>query len=77
MAGNKNRSRPHQPAFFQAKIRKIEMVNKTGLTLADPASMKFQFIKPPKKAATPTNAPRIRAIPINISPAMINFANQT
>src|SRR5574338_189876 len=61
--GKTKRSRPQYPAVFQARIKIIERGNNTGLMLAVPAIMKFQFIRPPKKAATAVNRPRIRATP--------------
>jgi hypothetical protein len=42
----------------------MEIVNNTGLVLAVPAIIKFQFMKPPKKAAIPVKTPRISATPI-------------
>jgi len=67
---------PYHPAVFQARIRRIERRHITGLVLADPAIMKFQFMKPPKKAAKPVSKPKINAIPTKNSPMEINFANQ-
>ena len=43
-------------------------MNSIGLVLVVPAIMKFQFMKAPKNAAIPTNAPRINAIPTSNSP---------
>jgi hypothetical protein len=39
-----------------------------GLVLAVPAIMKFQFMKAPKKAASPTKAPKISATPTKTWP---------
>src|SRR5690606_29318779 len=70
------RSAPYQPATFQANISTIAITNKSALVLAVPAIMKFQFRVAPKKAAIPTNAPKIKAIPIRTSPNVTNLANQ-
>ena len=57
--GSSQRSTPHQPATFHASISKIAMVKSSAFVLAAPAMMKFQFMKPPKKAAMPVKTPRI------------------
>src|SRR6266545_2558318 len=74
--GSRKRSRPYQPPTFQAKIKTIPSISSTGLVLAAPAIMKFQFISAPKNAAMPTNAPRISATPIMNSPKATSEANQ-
>src|SRR6266540_4647352 len=76
ISGSRKRSRPYQPATFQAKIKTIPSISSTGLVLALPAIRKFQFSRTPKNAATPTNAPRIRATPIMNSPTATSGANQ-
>lgn len=58
MRTSRKRSKPYQPATFQANVNKIASVKSTALLLADPAMMKFQFNRAPPKAARPTNAPR-------------------
>ena len=45
------------PATFQAIIKPTATTNSIGLVLALPAIIKFQFIKPPKKAAMPVKRP--------------------
>lgn len=55
----------------------MDRTSRTGLVLAVPAIIKFQFIKPPKKAAIAVKRPRMSAIPIRISPATTSLANQT
>src|SRR5215813_7301559 len=52
------------------------MANNRPLVEADPAMMKLQFIRPPKKAASPVNAPRINPRATASSPKTINLANQ-
>lgn len=74
--GSSLRSKPHQPAVFQAKTSRTARKNRTGFVLAEPAIIKFQFMKPPKIAAMPVNIPRIKASPMRISPATTSFANQ-
>src|SRR6266540_2624984 len=74
--GSRKRSRPYQPATFQARIKTIPSISSTGLVLAAPAIRKFQFSSAPKNAAMPTNAPRIRATPIMNSPTATSGANQ-
>src|SRR6266545_6127631 len=76
ISGSRKRSRPYQPATFQARIKTIPSISSTGLVLALPAIRKFQFSRTPKNAATPTNAPRIRATPIMNSPTATSGANQ-
>src|SRR4051812_40659832 len=51
--------------------------NRSGLLLAEPAIMKFQFIRPPNTAAIPTNAPITSATPIANSPMATSLANHT
>lgn len=52
------------------------MANNIPLVEADPAMMKLQFINPPKKAASPVNAPSSSAMAIANSPKMMIFENQ-
>jgi hypothetical protein len=74
--GSSQRSNPHQPAVFQARISRIERVKSKGFVLAVPAIIKFQFRKAPAKATMPTKAPRIKAIPTKVSLMAISGANQ-
>ena len=46
------------------------------LVLAEPAMMKFQFMKPPTNAAIPVSAPRMSRMPTVTSPTMTSLANQ-
>ena len=55
------------PAVFQARTSRKPTSSKTGFVLALPASMKFRFMKAPPTAAIPTNAPRISAMPTEVS----------
>ena len=64
------------PDTFQARISVTAAMKSKGLLLAEPAIMKFQFIKPPKKAAIPAKAPTIKPIPTNTSPTATSLANQ-
>jgi hypothetical protein len=76
-AGSSQRSTPHQPAVFQAIINNMLMANITGLVLAVPAIMKFQFMNAPAKAEMPTNTPAIRAMPITTSLTATSLPNHT
>lgn len=67
-AGSTYRSTPYYPATFQARINRMAMVNSTGFVLAVPASIKLMFMNAPKKAAMPTKAPMISAMPMSNSP---------
>lgn len=69
------RSKPYQSATFYSSMSKIDSAKSSALVLAVPAIIKFQFMKPPAKAAMPTKAPRIRAMPIKISPHITRSAN--
>ena len=51
------------------------MANSKPFVEADPAMMKLQFISPPKKAAKPTNAPRINPNATASSPKIMIFEN--
>ena len=62
--GSNQRSNPHQPAVFQARITRTESAKSIGFTLADPAIIKFQFMKPPRKAAMPVNRPLEDTMPL-------------
>ncbi len=53
----------------------MAMINITGLVLAVPAIIKFQFMKPPMKAENQTKIPNIKAIPTAISPKTTNLEN--
>ena len=75
--GNTYLSRPQYPAILQARIRPIESVNRIGLMLTVPASMKLRFIRAPKNAATLTTAPTMSPIPTSTSPTAIAFDHAT
>ena len=75
--GNIHLSIPLQPAVFQAARTPMLNSPMIGFILAVPASIKFQFINPPKKAEIPVKMPNRRAIPTATSPMATNLANHT
>lgn len=75
-AGSSQRSRPIHPALRHARTSQVAIANSIPLVDAEPAMMKLQFIMPPKNAAIPTKAPRIRPAAIASSPKIIILANQ-
>jgi hypothetical protein len=61
------------PSSFPGQDQDNRSHEQERLMLADPAIMKFQFMK---NAAIPTNRPRINAIPIKNSPTATSLATR-
>src|SRR5258706_148621 len=75
MSSEYSRSRTN-PALPHPNKTQAGMEKDLLLVSEKPAMMKPQFIKPPKNAATPTNAPRIRPAAMANSPKIITLENQ-
>jgi hypothetical protein len=50
------------------------MMAKAGLTPAEPENMKLRLRTTPKNAMMPVNRPRIRQIPMTVSPTATSLA---
>src|SRR4029077_19262530 len=74
--GSTQRSSPIHPAFRQANTNHVAIANSIPLVDADPAIIKFQFIIPPKNAANPVQAPKIRPKAMATSPKIITLESQ-
>src|SRR5580765_8063044 len=74
--GKSQRSSPIHPELRHAKTNHVAIANSKPLVDADPAIIKFQFIIPPKNAATPVKAPKIRPKAMASSPKIITLASQ-
>ena len=67
-SGNSQRSRPIQPAVFQASTSQTTAA-KRRVTTGTPAESHSPILRqPPTKAAGPVRTPRISAIPARVSP---------
>ena len=70
------RSSPIHPALRHASTNHVAIANSIPLVDADPAIMKLQFIIPPKNAANPVKAPKIRPKATASSPKIITLESQ-
>ena len=59
-----------------ANTNHVAIANSIPLVDADPAIIKFQFIIPPKNAANPVKAPKIRPKAMASSPKIITLESQ-
>src|ERR1041384_4786509 len=74
-AGSSQRSRPIQPEVLHASTSHVAIAKSRPLVDAEPAMMKFQFMKPPKNAAAAVKAPKTSATPIKSSLNSTTFEN--